>query len=82
MRLLLLIPLFILLFISGYNLANDFAAQQGANYLFFKVVHILMMMFSAGCIIAILRSMFKISKISTPVADKYEESNPGLVIEH
>ncbi len=63
MKLVLLIPTFVLMAISGYNLSNEFAKTAEPNYLLFKALHLIVLLISIGFAVAIIKSMFAVRYI-------------------
>lgn len=76
MKLLFLIPNFVLLGISVYNMLNEFAHPAEPNYLIFKIVHIIVMLMSATFIAMIVKSMFEIKTFDAP-----EENEEAIITE-
>ncbi len=60
MKLLLLIPNFVLMAIAGYNLANEFEKNAEPNYLLFKLLHAAVLLITIVFAYIIVKSMFTI----------------------
>ena len=66
MKLLLLIPNFVLMGIAGYNLANEFSKTGEPNYILFKLLHFSVLLISLVCTVMIVRSLFTIRYVEVP----------------
>lgn len=69
MRLLLLLPNFILIMISGYNLSNDFAATGKTPYITITMLHVLVMGLCLVFSFLIVKSMFRIAYVADDVSE-------------
>jgi hypothetical protein len=78
MRLLLLIPNFVLMVISGYNLIGNATWKNEPNFLVFTMLHILVMLLCLVFMVFILRSVFVIKYVEVaeiaeqPQEERYE----------
>lgn len=61
MRLLLLIPNFVLMAISGYNLTANNLVENESNYLPYTLLHILVMLICLVFVVMIVKSAFTIT---------------------
>ncbi len=78
MKLLLLVPNFILMLISGYNLSeNTIVSSADSNYITFNFLHVLVLAVCTLFVVLIVRSMFKVSYIDENIneAETYEPVN-------
>jgi formate hydrogenlyase subunit 3/multisubunit Na+/H+ antiporter MnhD subunit len=66
MKLLLLIPNFVLMAIAGFNLANEFSKTGEPNYILFKLLHFSVLIISLACTVTIVRSLFTIRYVEVP----------------
>lgn len=62
MRLLLLIPVFVLMIISGYNLINDISE---ATNIAFVVLHFIVLLICFLCLYIIIKSIYIFQSIET-----------------
>jgi len=81
MKLMLLVPNFILMAIAGYNLFNEFTKTDEPNYLLFKILHCIVLGLSICFTIAIIRSMFTIRYVEVPQKQPEAEYNE-LELQH
>lgn len=78
MKLLLLVPNFILMLISGYNLSeNRTVTSADTNYVTFNFLHILVLVVCTMFVIMIVKSMFRISYVNDSLeeTESYEAMN-------
>ncbi len=74
MRLLLLIPNFVLMMISGYNLIGNATWKDEPNFLIFTVLHVLVMLLCLVFMVLILRSVFVIRYVeATEISEQTQE---------
>ena len=81
MKLMLLVPNFILMAIAGYNLFNEFTKTGEPNYLLFKILHCIVLALSIYFAVAIVRSMFTIRYVEVPEKQPEAEYNE-LELQH
>ena len=82
MKLVLLIPTFVLMAISGYNLSNEFAKTGEPNYLLFKAIHFTVLLISIVCAAAIIKSMFAIRYVEVKKYDNIKEAYNDIELQH
>ena len=82
MKLVLLIPTFILMAISGYNLSVEFAKAPEPNYLLFKAIHLTVLLMSIVCAGAIIKSMFAIRYVEVKRQKRIKQSYNDIELQH
>jgi len=83
MKLLLLIPNFILMGIAGYNLFNEFTKAGEPNYLLFKILHGIVLALCIYFAAAIIKSMFTIRYVEVPEKQPQQTAEYGkLELKH
>lgn len=65
MRLLLLLPNFVLMAISGYNLTGNDMLGNKSNYFSYTLLHVLVMLICLGFVVMIIKSAFTIEYTET-----------------
>ena len=75
MKLVLLIPTFVLMAISGYNLSVEFAKASEPNYLLFKAIHLTVFLISVACAGAIIKSMFTVRYVEVKSKKRIKQSS-------
>ena len=79
MRLLLLLPNFVLIAISGYNLFGRGVWINESNQLVFTLLHLLVMALCMVFITLIVKSVFKVTYIEVPEISEQEDESYGTL---